>query len=59
MLSPVIRLSIIKKKLILVFSVSLFGDVMSDDEEDEMENFIVDDGKFYGKGSPMRYIMPA
>jgi hypothetical protein len=45
--------------MILVFSVSLFGDVMSDDEEDEMENFIVDDGKFYGKGSPMRYIMPA
>lgn len=45
----------------MVFSGPLFSDVagedeyVPDDEEDEMANFIVDHGKFYGKGAPIRY----
>lgn len=45
----------------MVFSGPLFSDVaeedeyVPDDEEDEMANFIVDRGKFYGKGGPIRY----
>lgn len=56
-------MSIIKffKKMKMVFSGPLFSDVaeedeyVSDDEEDEMANFIVDHGKYYGKGAPIRY----
>ena len=48
-------------KIKMVFSGPLFSDVaeeddyVPDDEEDEMANFIVDHGKFYGKGTPIRY----